>query len=88
MLDEQLAEVLQANAAKWAPGIEIISVRITKPTIPSELAQNYVRIESSKTALKIAEEEQRVKEQSKSFVSFLNLSLEAETERREARIKA
>ena len=55
MLDEQLAEVLQANAAKWAPGIEIISVRITKPTIPSELAQNYVRIESSKTALKIAE---------------------------------
>ena len=70
MLDEQLAEVLQANAAKWAPGIEIISVRITKPTIPSELAQNYVRIESSKTALKIAEEEQRVKEQSKSFISF------------------
>jgi len=51
-------------------------VRITKPTIPSELAQNYVRIESSKTALKIAEEEQRVKEQ------------KAETERKEARIKA
>ena len=73
MLDEQLAEVLQENAAKWAPGIEIISVRITKPTIPHELAQNYVRIESSKTALKIAEQDQRVKEQSKSILSRVNL---------------
>ena len=63
-------------------------MRITKPTIPSELAQNYVRIESSKTALKIAEEEQRVKEQSKSFVSFSKSIIEAETERKEARIKA
>ena len=65
MLDESLVEILQENANKWAPGIEIISVRITKPTIPDSLAKNYVQIESSKTALKIAEEEQRVKEQSK-----------------------
>ena len=37
ILDEHLADVLQENAAKWAPGIEIISIRVTKPTIPKAL---------------------------------------------------
>merc|ERR1719188_760692 len=36
-LDEHLMEVLQENANKWAPGIEIISIRVTKPSIPKEL---------------------------------------------------
>ena len=44
-LDEHLVDVLQANANKWAPGIEIIAVRITKPTIPKELIKNYLEIE-------------------------------------------
>ena len=48
-LDEHLQEVLQDNARKWAPGIEIISIRVTKPTIPKQLEQNYVEIEKSKT---------------------------------------
>jgi len=29
--------VLQENANKWAPGIEIISIRVTKPSIPKAL---------------------------------------------------
>ena len=45
-LDEHLGDVLQENANKWAPGIEIISIRITKPTIPKELERNYIEIES------------------------------------------
>mmetsp|Transcript_21663 Transcript_21663/g.26631 ORF Transcript_21663/g.26631 Transcript_21663/m.26631 type:complete len:129 (+) Transcript_21663:159-545(+) len=36
-LDEHLVDVLQENASKWAPGIEIISIRVTKPTIPHQL---------------------------------------------------
>ena len=75
-LDEHIAEVLQENARKWAPGIEIISIRVTKPTIPRELEQNYVEIEKQKTQLQVTRQQQEVKEQ------------QAETARREARIKA
>ena len=75
-LDEHLQEVLQDNARKWAPGIEIISIRVTKPTIPKQLEQNYVEIEKSKTQLAITKQQQMVKEQ------------QAETQRREARIQA
>lgn len=49
---------------------------MTKPTIPAELAQNYIEIERSKTQLSIIKQQQEVKEQ------------QAETLRREARIKA
>ena len=48
-LDEHLVEVLQENAMKWAPGIEIISIRVTKPKIPTELENNYIEIEKQKT---------------------------------------
>ena len=75
-LDEHLAEVLQSNANKWAPGIEIISIRITKPTIPKELEKNYIEIESQKTKLSITKQQQTQRE------------WQAETQRREAKIKA
>ena len=50
-LDEQLAEALSQGAAKWAPGIEVISIRVTKPKIPDNLMKNYEQIEAQKTAL-------------------------------------
>lgn len=40
-LDEMLAEALSQGAAKWAPGIEIIAIRVTKPKIPDNLMKNY-----------------------------------------------
>jgi len=52
-LDEHIAEVLQENAKRWAPGIEIISIRVTKPTIPKELQNNYIEIEKQKTQLQV-----------------------------------
>lgn len=55
-LDEQLADALQEGARRWAPGIEIISIRVTKPKIPQNLMQNYEQIESQKTALQIAQQ--------------------------------
>lgn len=35
---------LKKDLKKWAPGIEIISVRVTKPTIPSKLLKKYERM--------------------------------------------
>jgi len=37
MLDEHLIDVLQEITNLWAPGIEIIAVRVTKPSIPKAL---------------------------------------------------
>ena len=45
-LDEQLAEALRESTEKWAPGVEIISIRVTKPRIPDNLMKNYEAIES------------------------------------------
>lgn len=69
-------EKLQEDCNYWAPGIEIIAIRITKPNIPRHLMENYELIESEKTKLQIATQIQKVREQ------------EAETIRRQARIKA
>ena len=75
-LDEQLAHSLQVDCDRWAPGIEIIAIRVTKPRIPESLLKNYEKIESSKTQLLIAEQDQRVKQK------------QAETKRLEAKIDA
>ena len=32
---------MQIDAQKWAPGIEIISIRVIKPNIPEKLKQQY-----------------------------------------------
>ena len=44
-----LVEALQKDCDKWAPGIEIISIRVTKPVIPQSLMKNYEAIEAQKT---------------------------------------
>jgi regulator of protease activity HflC (stomatin/prohibitin superfamily) len=67
---------LQEGCNKWAPGIEIIAIRVTKPRIPESLLKNYEKIEASKTQLLIAEQDQRVKQK------------QAETKRLEAKIDA
>ena len=36
-LDEKLVEALRESAELWAPGIIIVSIRITKPKIPDNL---------------------------------------------------
>jgi erlin len=66
-LDEQLAEALQRDANTWAPGIQIIAIRVTKPIIPEKLMKNYEEIESQRTKLHIAQQETIVKQQGKSI---------------------
>ena len=41
ILDESLTEALSESLSIWAPGIEIISIRVTKPTVPTSLRLSY-----------------------------------------------
>jgi len=75
-LDESLAAALQDDCDKWAPGIQIIATRVTKPRIPKSLNRDYELMEAEKTRISITTEHQKVIEK------------EAETERLRATITA
>ena len=59
-IDDHLSRSLQQSCDTWAPGIEIISVRVTKPIIPDSIKENFEMIESEKAKRQIAEETQKV----------------------------
>lgn len=59
-LDEELMNSLNQDLRKWAPGIEILSVRVTKPTIPKKIVQNVELIEKCKVEYLIAQEREKV----------------------------
>jgi hypothetical protein len=61
---------------QWAPGIEIIAVRVTKPRIPDTIRSNFEQIEAEKAKLQVAIETQKV------------AKMNAETRKVEASIKA
>lgn len=75
-LDEHLRKTLQTDCNIWAPGIEIIGVRVTKPRVPDLIKRNFELMEGERTKLKIAVEAQKVAEK------------EAETRRKQATIEA
>jgi len=60
-LDDNLREALQRGCNQWAPGIEIIAVRVTKPGIPQNILENYEKMELEKTKLLISREAQKVR---------------------------
>lgn len=61
-IDEKMKDALQADCTRYAPGIEIISVRVTKPTIPDSIRRNFVQMEEERTKVLIAIEKQKVAE--------------------------
>ncbi|KAF9624193.1 hypothetical protein IFM89_008131 [Coptis chinensis] len=61
-IDEKMKEALQGDCTRYAPGIEIISVRVTKPTIPSSIRRNFEQMEEERTKALIAVERQKVAE--------------------------
>ncbi|KAI4328540.1 hypothetical protein L6164_020886 [Bauhinia variegata] len=61
-IDEKMKEALQVDCTRHAPGIEIISVRVTKPTIPDSIRRNFEQMEEERTKVLIAIEKQRVAE--------------------------
>ncbi len=52
--------MLHRDANKWAPGIEIIVTRVTKPRIPPAILRDYELMEAEKTKLLITIEHQKI----------------------------
>ena len=44
-LDESLQSALINDINKWAPGLEIIAIRVTKPKIPKNIQEHYEEME-------------------------------------------
>jgi len=75
-VDDRLQQALQESCDRWAPGIEIIAIRITKPKIPDLILKNYELMEAEKTKLLVSTQSQRVSQK------------EAETDKMKATIEA
>ena len=75
-IDENLKNALQADLTTQAPGLIVLSVRVTKPKIPESIRKNYELMEAEKTQLLISNARQKVVEK------------EAETARKKAVIEA
>ncbi|RWW61307.1 hypothetical protein BHE74_00031651 [Ensete ventricosum] len=61
-IDEKVKDSIQADCTRYAPGIEIISVRVTKPNIPVSIKRNFELMEEERTKALIAIEKQKVAE--------------------------
>jgi len=68
-IDENLKSAIQSDLSEMAPGLKVLSVRVTKPKIPEAIRKNYELMEGEKTKLLISTQRQKVVEK------------EAETER-------
>jgi len=75
-IDENLKSALQSDLTEMAPGLKVLSVRVTKPKIPEAIRKNYELMEAEKTKLMISTQRQKVIEK------------DAETERKKAVIEA
>ncbi|KAK1416184.1 hypothetical protein QVD17_31973 [Tagetes erecta] len=59
-IDETMKEALQAECTRYAPGIEIISVHVSKPIIPETLRRLYEQFKEERTKVLLLIERQRV----------------------------
>lgn len=75
-IDENLKGALQTDLTEMAPGLKVLSVRVTKPKIPEAIRKNYELMEAEKTKLMISTQRQKVIEK------------DAETDRKKAVIEA
>lgn len=48
-IDEKMKDALQGDCTRYAPGIEIINVRVTKPRIPDSIRRNFEEMEEERT---------------------------------------
>ena len=75
-LDDRIAGALRETLERWAPGVEVIAVRASKPRVPQQVKANFELVEVERTKLLIARESQLV------------MGLQAETEKLVAQINA
>ncbi|KAK7362446.1 hypothetical protein VNO77_04560 [Canavalia gladiata] len=84
-IDETMKDALQVDCTRYAPGIEIISVRVTKPTIPDSIRRNFEQMEEERTKVLIAIEKQKVAEKEAETMKKMAIS-EAEKNANVSRI--
>ncbi|KAL1327805.1 hypothetical protein HN51_037800 [Arachis hypogaea] len=84
-IDEKMKDALQVDCTRYAPGIEIISVRVTKPTIPDSIRRNFEQMEEERTKVLIAIEKQKVAEKEAETIKKMAIS-EAEKNANVSRI--
>jgi regulator of protease activity HflC (stomatin/prohibitin superfamily) len=58
-IDEFLSAVLQRSLDQYAPGLKIVSVRLSKPIVPTEVQENYKKIVQYQTEILKAKTEQQ-----------------------------
>merc|ERR1719495_1264162 len=75
-IDENLKNAIQDDLGSMAVGLNVMSVRVTKPKIPEAIRKNYELMEAEKTKLMISTQRQKVIEK------------DAETDRKKAVIEA
>ncbi|MCL7031311.1 hypothetical protein MKW94_012430 [Papaver nudicaule] len=61
-IGERMKEALQMDCTSYAPGIEILSVHVTQPTIPQSIRRNFENMEEEHTKVLMAVEKQKVAE--------------------------
>jgi hypothetical protein len=52
-IDDKMKEAIQKDCTQYAPGIEIINVRVTKPDIPSSIRRNFEVMEEERTKVQL-----------------------------------
>ncbi|XWS64183.1 hypothetical protein CRYUN_Cryun06bG0164700 [Craigia yunnanensis] len=73
-IDEKMKDALQGDCTRYAPGIEILSVRVTKPTIPDSIRRNYEQMEDERTKNQMS----MAREKSRADADFYRVIKEAE----------
>ncbi|CAB1100295.1 unnamed protein product [Ectocarpus sp. CCAP 1310/34] len=56
---DQLDDMLE-TASAWVPGLMIVAARVAKPTIPSQLHGDFVRVEEEISKLKVAHQHEQL----------------------------
>ncbi|KAJ1393931.1 Erlin-2-B [Sesbania bispinosa] len=69
-----MKDALQADCTRYAQGIEIISVRVTKPKILESIRRNFEQMEEERTKVLIAIEKQKVAEKEAETVKKMAIS--------------
>ena len=57
-----MKDALQGDCTRYAPGIEIISVRVTKPRIPESIRRNFEQMEEERTKVQLSLREKKKKD--------------------------
>lgn len=53
-VDDILLSEMKQTLAIWAPGIDLVTLRLTKPVVPPSIQAQYERLEQEKVALRLA----------------------------------